>query len=90
MKIYLKVFATLADKLSESLKDQFPKGFKPGSAIELEMPAETSISALIEKLELQDKGGLLVFVNGRAKHNGYMVREGDQIGIFPPIGGGSC
>ena len=89
MKVYLKVFATLAEKLSDSLKDQFPEGFKAGSAIEFEMPEESSISGLLERLDLLDKGGLLIFVNGKAKQNGYLIREGDQIGIFPPIGGGS-
>jgi len=88
MKIYLKVFATLAQKLSESLKDQYPEGLKPGSAIELEMPTESSIGNLLDRLELRDKGGLLVFVNGRARRHEYKVSEGDQIGIFPPIGGG--
>ena len=88
MKIYLKVFAALAQLLTESLRDQYPDGFKPGSAIELDMPAESSIGNLLDLLELRDKGGLLVFVNGRAKRHDYMVCEGDQIGIFPPIGGG--
>ena len=88
MKIYLKVFATLAQKLSESLKDQYPDGLKPGSAIELDMPAESSIGNLLDKLELRGKDGLLVFVNGRAKQLEYKVCEGDRIGIFPPIGGG--
>ena len=88
MKIYLKVFATLAQKLSESLRDQYPQGLEPGSAIELDMPAESSIGNLLDRLELRGKGGLLVFVNGRARQHEYKVCEGDQVGIFPPIGGG--
>ena len=88
MKIYLKVFAALAQLLTESLKGQYPDGLKPGSAIELDMPADSSIGNLLDRLELRDKGGLLVFVNGRARRQEYKVSEGDQIGIFPPIGGG--
>ena len=88
MKIYLKVFAALAQLLTESLKGQYADGLKPGSAIELDMPAESSIGNLLDRLELRGQGGLLVFVNGRARQHEYKVCEGDQIGIFPPIGGG--
>lgn len=88
MKIYLKVFATLAQKLSESLGEACPDGFKSGSDIELDMPVESSIAALLDRLDLQNKGWLLVLVNGQVKKKDYRMCEGDQIGIFPPIGGG--
>jgi molybdopterin converting factor small subunit len=89
MTVHLKVFATLAEKLTETLKDQYPAGFKPGSAIELEIPEKSSIGGLLDRLDLKDKGGLLVFVNGKAQQDSYKIDEGDQIGIFPPIGGGA-
>ena len=88
MQVYLKVFATLAQNLSETLKSQYPQGLKAGSAVALNLPEASSIGQLVDRLELGSKGGLLLFVNGKAKQPEYVLSEGDQIGIFPPIGGG--
>jgi molybdopterin converting factor small subunit len=88
MKVYLKVFATLVRQLSEILQSQYPCGFKAGSAVEFDLPEQSSVGNLIDRLDLREKGRLLIFVNGKSQQFGYLLSEGDQIGIFPPIGGG--
>jgi molybdopterin converting factor small subunit len=39
-------------------------------------------------LNLKSNNKYLVFVNGKSQKKNYLLSEGDQIGIFPPIGGG--
>jgi molybdopterin converting factor small subunit len=88
MTINLKVYATLVQKLSDDFKDQFPGGLKAGTIVKLDMPDGSDVHKLFQRLELSEKNGLLTFVNGRAQHRDYMLKEGDEIGLFPPIGGG--
>ena len=88
MKVYLKIFSVLANKLSDVLKSQYPEGLKAGTVVELGLPSKSTISNLMEILNLRSNNKYLIFVNGKSQKNDYLLAEGDQIGIFPPIGGG--
>ena len=88
MKVYLKIFSVLIKKLSDAFKSQYPQELKHGSVLELDLPNESSISNLIDSLNLEVNNRFLIFVNGKSRKADYILSEGDQIGIFPPIGGG--
>jgi molybdopterin converting factor small subunit len=88
MKVYLKIFSVLANKLSDVLKSQYPEGLKAGTVVELDLPSTSSISNLMDNLNLRSNNKYLIFVNGKSQKHDYLLSEGDQIGIFPPIGGG--
>ena len=88
MKVYLKIFSVLAKKLSDVFKSQYPEGLKAGTVVELDLPNKSSISNLMDSLHLERNSKYLIFVNGKSQKHEHELSEGDQIGIFPPIGGG--
>jgi molybdopterin converting factor small subunit len=88
MKVYLKIFSVLAKKLSDAFRVQYPQGLKAGTVVELDLPSKSSITNLMDRLELGSNKKYLIFVNGKSQKQDYLLSDGDQIGIFPPIGGG--
>jgi molybdopterin converting factor small subunit len=89
MKIYVRLYAFLAERVSESLKEQFPDGVRPGSRLELDLPDGSTLENLVGRLDLQRQQAKLIFVNGEAKETDYGLQPEDEVGIFPPIAGGS-
>jgi len=77
--IYVKVFATLVRHMP---------GVSAGAPFEIELPAGATVQTLVERLELPQDEVKVVFVNGRARPADWMLAAGDEVGIFPPIGGG--
>ena len=73
--IDLKLYATLNKFLPESA-GKFP--VKDG---------ETVLS-LIEKLGIPPKQAKLVFIDGVKRDVKTVLRGGERVGIFPPVGGG--
>jgi molybdopterin converting factor small subunit len=88
MTVNVKLFATLAQKLAHAFPDQSPEGLKAGIPIALEIPEGSRVSDLLSQLPMKKEWVLLVFVNGRARKLDHQLADGDDIGIFPPIGGG--
>jgi len=54
----------------------------------LDVPGNSTILHLLEKANIPGGEGLLVLVNGIKKPKAYVLKEGDEVGIFPLIGGG--
>ena len=79
IQIHVKVFATLARHLPAAT---------PGSAIEITVPEGTTVASLMEQLRLPTGEVKVVFVNGRARPMDWPLEAGDEVGIFPPVGGG--
>jgi len=79
MKIKLKLFATLTQYLP-------PHPY--GSAVEMDIEAGTSLGELARMLRLPPDEVKVCFVNGRICELEQVLAEGDEVGIFPPIGGG--
>jgi sulfur carrier protein ThiS len=84
MKITLKLFATLAAHL--------PSESRSKGQAELELAPETTVQALIDQRGLPPKLCTLVLVNGLyvapGDLAGQVLREGDVLAIWPPVGGG--
>lgn len=79
MRIRVKLFATLTR--------HFP-GAKSGVPIDLDISEGATITDLISQLNLSSAEVKVVFVNGRARSPDWRLNSGDEVGIFPPIGGG--
>jgi sulfur carrier protein ThiS len=83
MKITFKLFATLTDYLPAHVR---------GNVMEIEVPADASISQIIEPYGLPPKMVHLVLVNGvyvqPAERLSRRLNEGDALAIWPPIAGG--
>lgn len=77
MRIYIqiKLFATFLDKLPADA-DRFP------------VEAGTTVSDLVDVLNIEREDAKLIFINGRKGTLNAILSEGDRVGLFPPVGGG--
>lgn len=88
MKVSVKLFATLATSVSKALLAQYPQGIRAGRPFEVELPPGSSLADLVAYLALPREQVKVVFVNARIQRLDYRLQSGDEVGIFPPIGGG--
>jgi len=84
MKVTLKLFA--------SVQDYLPVEAKAKNALELELPAGTTIAQVIERFGLPASSCKLVLVNGvfvpPAERASRILEDGETLAIWPPIAGG--
>ncbi len=79
MRVKVKLFATLA---------QYVPGLKPGEPFEVDLREQALISDLLNQLNVPIDEAKVIFVNGRPKPSHSVLENGDEVGIFPVIGGG--
>jgi sulfur carrier protein ThiS len=70
------------------LRRYAPEDNALGEAFEVEVPAGGTIADLFEALGIRANEVKVAFVNGRARADVYRLSPGDEVGIFPPVGGG--
>ena len=75
IKINLKLFVTLSKYLPEESEC-------------FELSENTSVEKLISDLGIEDGVVKLIFVNGKKQDGKYLLKNGDRVGLFPPVGGG--
>ena len=80
MLIKVKLFATL--------RRFAPVSGLPGTPFEVDMPPGATIGQLAQLLQLPPEETKVAFVNGRAQELDFVLSPGDELGIFPPVGGG--
>jgi molybdopterin converting factor small subunit len=84
MKVTLKLFATLAAHL--------PAEARRAGLVELEVAPEATVKDVIQRHRLPPALCTLVLVNGGyvgpPEQEGWVLREGDVLAIWPPVGGG--
>jgi sulfur carrier protein ThiS len=73
--------------LSATLRNAVPE-YSPGPGLSLEMRGPLSTGELAESIGLPRTAITLVMVNGRHASLEHIVRDGDRVSYFPPIGGG--
>ena len=78
MRVQVKLFATLQKYAPEPEASVFP----------LEMPERSTIADVMRTLGIPAGEVKIAYVNGRARATVYRLKDGDELGIFPPIGGG--
>ena len=79
MKIKVKLFATLKRYLGD---------LPAGTPVEMDVADGTTLGALAELLKLPPEEVKICFINGKICELDQPLRDGDDVGIFPPIGGG--
>ena len=77
--VHVKLFATL-----RRARPDVPLG----QAFALELPQGATVADLIRELALPDDEVKLIFVNALFRDREHVLAEGDEVGIFPPVGGG--
>ena len=73
--VQIKLFATL-------------QRFMPASAENYAIETGTTIRALLEQLDLPENKAKLIFIDGVKADLTTVLKGGERIGIFPPVGGG--
>ena len=79
MIVQVKLFATL--------RRHYPQ-IGIGEPMPVELPDGATIKQLIEHIRLPVADVKIVFVNGIVQKDEHVLSDGDQVGIFPPVGGG--
>ncbi len=80
MRIELRLFANLRRKL--------PPG-SPRGKCDLELPENTTIAAVLTRMDIPPDSAQMVLVNGEHDRDlGRTLRDGDVLSIFPPVAGG--
>lgn len=79
MQVKVKLFATLG---------QYAPNGESAKPFLMEVKEGTRLKALFEKLDMPEDSVHLKFVNGRARAGDYVLQPDDEVGFFPPIGGG--
>jgi molybdopterin synthase sulfur carrier subunit len=59
-----------------------------GQPFPVALAEAATVADLINELGLPEEEVKLMFVNGRSCELDHVLSEGDEIGIFPPVGGG--
>ena len=88
MKVYVRLFATLVQSVPEAVLARYPRGIRAGFSFEIELPEGSTLADLVAYLVLPREEVKVTFVNGRAQELDYLLSPGDQVGIFPAVGGG--
>jgi molybdopterin converting factor small subunit len=79
MRIHVKLFATLV---------RYRSGGQAGTPFEVDLPEGATMQDLITCLKIPPEETCITFVNGVVHSSDWILKQGDEIGIFPPIGGG--
>lgn len=79
MKIKVRLFANLRDYVPQA---------KIGTTLEVELNDSHLVKDLVNHFQLPPDLVKLVYVNGIYQEMDFQLHEGDEVGIFPPVGGG--
>jgi molybdopterin converting factor small subunit len=79
MHVKVKLFTTLV---------KYGPDTAAGVPFDLELPAAADVADLLDRLKLPAVEVKIVFINGRNQPLDYQLKSGDEVGIFPAVGGG--
>ena len=88
MRVYVRLYATLVRRVPDSIAQRIPQDVRAGTRLQIELPEGSTLVDLTRHLELAEDEIRTVFVNGRAQKLDYRLHPEDEVGIFPPVGGG--
>ncbi len=74
-------------RLYASLRKYHPNP-ESSEALVITLNDKAKLGNLLDKLKLPKEEIKVVFVNGRSEEESRLLKDGDRIGIFSPIGGG--
>ena len=79
MHVNVKLFATLV---------RFKDGSRAGRPFEVELPEGSVVQDLIDYLKIPPEETHVIFINNILQEPDTKLKEGDILGLFPPVGGG--
>jgi sulfur carrier protein ThiS len=88
MLIQAKLFATLIRMVPDEIRARYPQSARAGSPLSVDLPEGSTLADLVDHLGLPPEKVRVIFVNGRVQQRDTILNAGDEVGIFPPVGGG--
>ena len=79
MFIRVKLFATLG---------RYALNGAPGVPFEVELSEGATLGDVVNRLDLPSEEVKVLFINGRARPKDWILKPGDEVGIFPLVAGG--
>ena len=79
IRVNVRLFATLR---------RFFPDCDPQKGINVEVEEGSTLQHLIQVLHLPEQEARVILINGISKKTTDQIREGDQINLFTPLGGG--
>ena len=77
--VHVKLFATLR---------HYRPGLGLGEAFPVELPDGATVRDLVRHLDLPEDQVKIIFVNALFRQMDHVLADGDELGIFPAVGGG--
>jgi hypothetical protein len=75
---------TIDIRFFASLKKYLPAD----SACRYPVEPGTPLSVVLDRLNIPEKEVKLIFVDGVKEDTSFLLKGGERVGVFPPIGGG--
>lgn len=88
MQVHVRVYATLTQRMAHNPALQNLGAIRSGASFMVALAEGDTIANLVAKLDLPPEEIKIAFVNARAHPLGHALQDGDEVGLFPPIGGG--
>ena len=79
MKIELRLFATLASHMPDKTD---------GDSQAIEISEGSTVAELLEYLKIPADAVKIIFLNGVHARGDEILKQGDRVGVFPPVAGG--
>ena len=79
MKIFVKLYATLTKYAGGSIMHE---------PLEVALGENATLDDLYTRLGIPSDEVKTAFVNSVMRRPDYTLRDGDHVGVFPPVGGG--
>ena len=78
---------TVQVRLYATLRRYRPE-VKLGESLPMELPEGSTVGQLITRLGIPNRVVKSIFVNRRPQDPEYVLQNGDEVAIFPPVAGG--
>lgn len=79
MKVEVKLFASLR---------RFQSPEAQGGKVQVELEEGAIVQALLDSLGISGQEAEIILVNGLRTETDALLKEGDQVSLFPMLGGG--
>jgi len=79
MRVHVRLYAGLPRLLTD---------VKSGVPFEVGLVEGATVADLLLQLQVPYEAVKVAFVNGRSRSMEHLLGDGDEVGLFPPVGGG--
>jgi molybdopterin synthase sulfur carrier subunit len=78
MRLEVRLYATLRQAAPAS----------PAGVVPLEIPDGATVAQVLGLVKIDPADVRMIMVNGLAAELDHVLKDGDRLGLFPPLGGG--